>query len=129
NPGSEDTFCYSPLRRAGRLPSAERTESTYAGAVDKRVRLRTSFCPMQADPGMLRRRSVMSERYLPVRPNLAQLKHQAKDLLREMKRAQPNAKLTQAQFALARSYGVESWPRLVLACRMVDAICRDDVDK
>jgi len=71
----------------------------------------------------------MSERYLPVRPNLTQLKHQAKDLLRAMKRAQPDAKLAQAQFALARSYDVESWPRLVLACRMVDAICRDDVDK
>ena len=70
----------------------------------------------------------MSERYLPVRPNLTQLKHQAKDLLREMKDAQPDAKLTQAQFELARSYGVASWPRLVLACRMVDAIWRDDVE-
>lgn len=70
----------------------------------------------------------MSERYLPVRPNLTQLKHQAKDLLREMKHARPEAKLTEAQFELARSYGVATWPRLVLACRMVDAICRDDVD-
>jgi hypothetical protein len=69
----------------------------------------------------------MSEGYLPVRPNLIQLKHQAKDLLREMKRARPDAKLAEAQFELARSYGVASWPRLVLACRMVDAIWRDDV--
>jgi hypothetical protein len=69
----------------------------------------------------------VSERYLPVRPNLTQLKHQAKDLLREMKPARPDAKLTEAQFELARSYGVVSWPRLVLACRMVDAIWRDDV--
>ena len=29
---------------------------------------------------------------------------------------------------LARSYGLPSWPRLVLACRMTDAIWRDDVD-
>src|SRR6476620_6930141 len=69
----------------------------------------------------------MSERHLPVRPNLTQLKNQAKDLLREMKRERPAAKLAEAQFELARSYGVESWPRLVLACRIVDAIWRDDV--
>ena len=68
----------------------------------------------------------MSERYLPVRPNLTQLRHQAKDLLREMKHARPDAKLADAQFELARSYGVASWPRLVLACRIVDAIWRDD---
>src|SRR5262245_37137321 len=70
----------------------------------------------------------MSDRYLPVRPNLPKLKHQAKDLLREMKRARPDAKLAEAQFELARSYGVASWPRLALACRMVDAICRDDAE-
>jgi hypothetical protein len=69
----------------------------------------------------------MADRHLPVRPNLTQLKNQAKDLLREMKRAQPGAKLAQAQFELARSYGVESWPRLGLACRLIDAIWRDDV--
>jgi hypothetical protein len=69
----------------------------------------------------------VSERYLPVRPNLTQLRHQAKDLLREMKHARPDAKLTQAQSELARSYGVPTWPRLVLACRMVDAIWSDDV--
>src|SRR5689334_23729461 len=44
-----------------------------------------------------------------------------------MKRGNPLAKLAEAQFELARSYGVASWPRLVLACRMVDAIWRDDV--
>jgi len=69
----------------------------------------------------------MSERHLPVRPDLTQLKHQAKDLLREMKRERPNAKLAEAQFELARSYGVESWPRLALACRIIDAIWKDDV--
>lgn len=70
----------------------------------------------------------MSERHLPVHPNLDQLKHQAKDLLSDLKREQPEAKLADAQFALARSYGVASWPRLELACRLVDAIWRDDVE-
>jgi hypothetical protein len=70
----------------------------------------------------------VSERHLPVHPNLDQLKHQAKDLLSDLKREQPEAKLADAQFALARSYGVASWPRLELACRLVDAIWRDDVE-
>ena len=87
----------------------------------------------------------MADRHLPVRPNLDQLKHQAKDLLRAIRRGDPEAlaelrkhhpeqidparaKLADAQLALARSYGLPSWPRLVLACRMTDAIWRDDVD-
>lgn len=87
----------------------------------------------------------MSSRHIPVRPNLEQLKHQAKDLLRAVHRGDPealaefrehhpkpiepaNAKLTDAQRALARSYGVSSWPRLVLACKLIDAIWRDDVE-
>ncbi len=64
----------------------------------------------------------MSDRRLPIRPNLTQLKHQAKDLLKTMKRERAGAKLADAQFALARSYGVPSWPRLVLACELIDAI-------
>jgi len=70
----------------------------------------------------------VSNRHFPVRPNLEQLRHQAKDLLREMRRDAPGAKLAAAQHALARSYGLPSWPRLVLACRMTDAIWRDDVN-
>jgi len=82
-------------------------------------------------------------RYFPVRPNLEQLKHQAKDLLRTIKRGDPNAvsdlrefhprppepaqaKLADAQTALARSFGVSNWARLVQACRMTDAIWRGD---
>jgi hypothetical protein len=85
------------------------------------------------------------DRHLPVRPNLDQLRHQAKDLLRDIRRGDPNAvvelqkhhprtiapdaaKLADAQLALARSYGLTGWPRLVLACRMTDAIWRDDVE-
>jgi hypothetical protein len=85
------------------------------------------------------------DRHFPVRPNLDQLKHQAKDLLRALRANDPSAvtefhkhrrktvepaaaKLADAQFVLARSYGLESWPRLVTACRMTDAIWRGDID-
>ena len=83
------------------------------------------------------------DRHFPVRPNLEQLRHQAKDLLRAVRRGEPaavaelrkhrpeptdaaHAKLADAQLALARSYGLPSWPRLVTACRMTDAIWRGD---
>ena len=85
------------------------------------------------------------DRHFPVRPNLEQLKHQAKDLLRLIRQKDPaaiaelqkhhpksldpeTAKLADVQFALARSYGLPSWPRLVTACRMTDAIWRGDVE-
>lgn len=87
----------------------------------------------------------LPDRHFPVRPNLEQLKHQAKDLLRairqgdavavaELRKHHPEeiapitAKLADAQFALARSYGLASWPRLVTACKMTDAIWRGDVE-
>lgn len=86
----------------------------------------------------------MADRHFPVRPNLDQLKQQAKDLLRNIRqgdsaalaelqqhhpknKAPGEVKLADAQLALARSYGLPNWPRLVLACRMTDAIWRDDV--
>jgi hypothetical protein len=87
----------------------------------------------------------MPDRHLPVRPDLEQLKHQAKDLLRALRRGDPDtladfarhhperiepaaAKLADAQLVLARSYQAASWPRLVQACKLIDAIWRDDVD-
>ena len=87
----------------------------------------------------------MSSRHLSVRPDLDQLRHQAKDLLRAVRRREPaavaeftrhhpdtvdpaDAKLADAQLALARSYGNQSWPRLVMACEIIDAIWRDDID-
>src|SRR5579863_7074864 len=87
----------------------------------------------------------MASRHFPVRPNLDQLKHQAKDLLRAFRRSEPEAiavfreysheaiepataKLAEAQFVLARSYGLPHWPRLVIACQMTDAIWRGDVE-
>jgi hypothetical protein len=87
----------------------------------------------------------MASRHFPVRPNLEQLKHQAKDLLRAFRRNEAEAaavfreylpkatdastvQLADAQFVLARSYGLPHWPRLVTACQMTDAIWRGDVD-
>ena len=83
-------------------------------------------------------------RFFPVRPDLDQLKHQAKDLLRNIRRGDPQAlaefnqfhpgrtreeiKLADAQFALARSYGAPSWPRMVQSCKLIDAIWRDDLE-
>ncbi|HEY5611078.1 MAG TPA: hypothetical protein VIL97_07715, partial [Thermoanaerobaculia bacterium] len=86
----------------------------------------------------------MAERRLPVRPDLTQLKHQAKDLLRAIRRGDPDAigelqrhhprkidpaeaRLADAQLVLARSYDAPSWPRLVRACELIDAIWRDDL--
>jgi hypothetical protein len=81
----------------------------------------------------------MPERHFPVVPNLRRLKREAKALHRSIREhdeealsdltqfhPQPPspeaAKLADAQFVLARSYGLPSWPRLVLACEMTDAI-------
>jgi hypothetical protein len=86
----------------------------------------------------------VSIRKLPVRPDLDQLKHQAKDLLRALRSGDPSAvaefqqhhpekiepasaKLADAQLVLARWYQAPSWPRLVLACQLIDAIWDDDV--
>ena len=52
-------------------------------------------------------------RRLPERPSLEQLRKQAKERLDEMRAADPSAKLADAQHALARDYGFESWPKLV----------------
>ena len=86
----------------------------------------------------------MPVRRLPVRPDLIQLKNQARDLLRGFRRGDPPAvaffaefhpaattddvKLADAQYALARSYGATGWTRVVHCCRLIDAIWRDEVD-
>ena len=51
-------------------------------------------------------------RTLPPHPNLDHLKKQAKDVLHKMKQENFAAKLADAQFAIAREYGFESWPKL-----------------
>src|SRR5262245_44100024 len=55
-----------------------------------------------------------SKRLLPARPSFEQLQKQAKDLLRDMRatEAAKQATLADAQFALAREYGFESWAKL-----------------
>jgi hypothetical protein len=87
----------------------------------------------------------MPKQRLPVRPNLDQLKNQAKDLLRAIHAGVPealadlqtfhsakidpaNVKLAHAQLVLARSYESPSWPRLVQACKLIDAIWSDDIE-
>ena len=81
---------------------------------------------------------------LPVRPDLTQLKHQAKELLRAFHDRVPeavalfaewhpkvkpeDAKLADAQHALALSYGATSWTRVVQCCQLIDAIWDDDPD-
>lgn len=55
---------------------------------------------------------------LPVRPDLDQLHHQAKERLHAMHAGgNGGVKLADAQFALARDYGVSSRTRLVQAVR------------
>ena len=85
------------------------------------------------------------DRHLPVRPDLGQLKIQAKELLKGLRAGEPvaieefnqfhpdppkltEAKLADAQLALARAYQAPSWTRLVQACNLIDAIWNDDID-
>jgi hypothetical protein len=88
----------------------------------------------------------MPERRLPDHPNLDQLKHQAKDLLHRIQQGEPSAvaalenhnrgprttrsaKLADAQLVIARRYGARSWPDLVIACGIIDAIWQDDTKR
>jgi len=85
----------------------------------------------------------MPARHFPVRPNLNRLRQEAKDLLRALRDADPaaveefrrhysgsseppDARLSDAQLVLARSYGLPDWERLVVAARMTSAIWRGD---
>lgn len=85
------------------------------------------------------------QRSLPVRPNLDQLRHQAKDLLKAFRNGDPDAlaefasslaatgsqaepKLADAQWVLAKSYGAPNWNRLVECCHIVEAIWKNDIE-
>lgn len=59
---------------------------------------------------------------LPARPSLEQLRKQAKDRLADM----PDGRLADAQFALARDYGFDSWPKLV---HHVEALAWPEVEQ
>jgi hypothetical protein len=69
----------------------------------------TLFLARQADTG---RSGGEMSRQLPPRPNLEYLRKEAKDLLEVLQRQDPSAQLADAQHALAREYGVASWPAL-----------------
>lgn len=62
-------------------------------------------------------------RKLPVRPNLAQLEHEAEELQRS-----GTITLPEAQLALAQNYGAPNWGRVVQSCNLIDAIWRDDIE-
>ena len=70
---------------------------------------------------------------LPARPDLDQLRHQAKDLLHAAQRGDPDAAarigtvsrrliLSSAQLALAREYGFASWAKLKLEVERRDIL-------
>jgi hypothetical protein len=84
-------------------------------------------------------------RRLPVRPDLEQLKRQAKELLAALRAGDPEAiaecgqfhpaninpaqaRLTDAQLVLARSYQASSWTRLVHSVQLVEAIWNDNLE-
>ena len=78
--------------------------------------------------------------YLPVRPNLDQLRHQAKDLLHAAQRGDPDSVarihavstriiLSSAQLAVAREYGFASWTRLKLEVERRDILNSRDLSR
>jgi hypothetical protein len=77
---------------------------------------------------------------LPARPDLDQLRHQAKDLLHAAQRGDPGAitrihavsdqlMLSAAQLALAREYGFASWARLKLEVERRDMLNSRDLSR
>jgi hypothetical protein len=78
--------------------------------------------------------------YLPVQPDLDQLRHQAKDLLHAARRGDPDAlarihavsarlALSSAQLAIAREYGFASWARLKLEVERRDILNSRDLPR
>lgn len=78
--------------------------------------------------------------YLPARPDLEQLRHQAKDLLRDATNEEPQALarihavsdrliLASAQLAIAREYGFESWPKLRREVERREILNSRDLDR
>jgi uncharacterized protein len=81
----------------------------------------------------------MSSRTLPTRPDIDQLRRQAKELYRAADAGDPDARaaisvvspeiaLHTAQLALAREYGLASWPRLHNEVKRLRLIADGDVD-
>ena len=57
---------------------------------------------------------------LPARPSIEQLRKRAKERLADLRATNPSAKLADAQFAIAREHGFDSWPKLVDHMSVVD---------
>lgn len=79
-------------------------------------------------------------RDLPARPDLDQLRHQAKDLLRAARQGDPEARarirsvsdrtaLSSAQLALAREYGFAGWTKLKLEVERRDILNNRDLSR
>src|SRR5690349_24803484 len=77
---------------------------------------------------------------LPARPDLDQLRHQAKNLLHAAQRGDPDATarietvsgrliLSSAQLALAREYGFASWAKLKLEVERRDILNSRDLSR
>jgi hypothetical protein len=64
-------------------------------------------------------------RNLPDRPNLEYLKKEAKQLLDGLRQSDPSAQLADAQFALSRDYGFDSWPKLKAHVESIAAAAPD----
>ena len=84
-------------------------------------------------------------RSLPVKPNIENLRKQAKSLLDAFRSGDPEAisafgglhsrdvsaesvRLADAQLVLARLYRYPSWPRILIAARLCAAVSRDDLE-
>jgi hypothetical protein len=96
--------------------------------------LTISFLPVRGPRAM--KGDVMPD--LSARPDLGQLRHQAKDGLRAARRGDAEALgriqrvsdrviLASAQLAIAREYGFTSWPALKLEVTRRDVLDRRDV--
>lgn len=68
----------------------------------------------------------MPARELPARPNLAQYKKQAKELVKTRRQHEPDFKLADAQLAIAREHGFDSWPKFA---KHVDSVLADTTSR
>ena len=64
---------------------------------------------------------------LPARPSVEQLRKRAKERLDALRAAEPSATLSDAQLAIARDYGFDSWAKLVHHVEGVQASGRLDL--
>jgi len=81
------------------------------------------------------RASAPASRSLPDAPNLDWLRKQAKRRLEELQQSNPDAKLADAQFELAKQYGFSSWralkahvDSLTIEGKLIEAAKKGDVE-